>query len=138
MAEEPYLIRDANDLGTMWFEPLAHYRLETSLDLSGVKWSTAVVHRFGGTFDGNDQVISNLHIQGGANLGLFGQLDSGATVSNLGLEAVDVIGARRNIGGLAGVSLSSITRCYTTTMINFTICPMIKFWFIVLVSTRFR
>ena len=25
-AEQPYLIRDGRDLGTVWFEPLAHYR----------------------------------------------------------------------------------------------------------------
>ncbi|MHC4628842.1 MAG: GLUG motif-containing protein, partial [Planctomycetota bacterium] len=42
-AEEPYLIRDVRDLGTLWFRPMSHYRLEASINLSGIKWSIAVV-----------------------------------------------------------------------------------------------
>ena len=86
-AQEPYLIRGVRDLGEVWLRPKAHYRLETSLDLSEITWSMAVVPWFGGTFDGNGYLISNLHIQGGSCLGLFGQLEYGATISNLGLEA---------------------------------------------------
>ena len=52
----------------------------------------AVIPWFKGTFDGNGYVISNLHIQGGGHLGLFGKLDSGGKISNLGLEAVEVNG----------------------------------------------
>ena len=111
-AAEPYLIRDAWDLGTVWFKPLAHYRLEASLDLSGTEWSAAIVPSFGGMFDGNGYVISNLQIQGGGDLGLFGQLDPGAYVSNLTLEAVDVSGTGDNIGVLSGYSRGSITSCY--------------------------
>jgi len=119
-AQEPYLIRDAQDLGTVWFKPSAHYRLETSLDLSGITWSMAVVPWFEGTFDGNGYVISNLHIQGGGHLGLFGQLVPGAKISNLGLEAVDVNGADRYVGGLVGRIGSwesrggVLTNCYST------------------------
>ena len=104
-AEQPYLIRDARDMGTVWFKPLAHYRLETSLDLSGITWSMAVVPRFNGTFDGNGQKIRNLHIQGiqgCGDLGLFGLLGSRANISNLGLEAVDVSGTGAYVGGLVG------------------------------------
>jgi len=75
-AEQPYLIRDALDLGTLWFQPMACYRLEASIDLSGVTWSAPVVPRFDGTFDGNGYVISNLHIQGSKLVGLFGLLVS--------------------------------------------------------------
>jgi hypothetical protein len=101
-AQEPYLIRGVRDLGEVWLRPKAHYRLETSLDLSEITWSMAVVPWFGGTFDGNGYLISNLHIQGGSCLGLFGQLDTGAIISNLGLEAIDVNGTSDHIGGLAG------------------------------------
>ncbi len=111
-AQEPYLIRDARDLGTVWFKPLAHYRLETSLDLSGIIWSMAVVPCFGGIFDGNGYVISNLQIQGGSYLGLFGELGLEAKLSNLGLEAVNVNGDWY-VGGLAGKNLGSITNCYS-------------------------
>jgi hypothetical protein len=101
-AQQPYLIRDAEDLGTVWFRPTAHYRLETSLDLSGIKWSMAVVPWFGGTFDGNGHVISNLHIQGHEYLGLFGKLDTGAIISNLGLDKVNINGTADYVGGLVG------------------------------------
>jgi len=120
--EEPHLIRDARDLGTVWFEPLAHYRLATSIDLSDVTWSVAVIPWFGGSFEGDGCVISNLHIQGNANLGLFGRLGSGAEVSYLGLEAVDVNGAGifagASVGGLAGSNLGRIITSYCTGTVS--------------------
>jgi len=106
-AEQPYLIRDARDLGTVWFEPLAHYRLAQSVDLSGIRWSMAVIPGFGGSFDGSGYVIGNLHIQGGSYLGLFGHLGSTASVSSLGLEAVEVNGTD-SVGGLVGDNEGSI------------------------------
>ena len=139
--EEPYLIRDGRDLGTMWFKPSAHYRLEASVDLSGITWSTAVVPLFEGSFDGGGHAISNLRIRGRAYLGLFGKSEPKATISNLRLEAVDIegtdqyvaglVGYNRGgiagvgstgsvtgnhsiIGGLAGYNGDSITGCYST------------------------
>ncbi|MHC4500663.1 MAG: rhodanese-like domain-containing protein, partial [Planctomycetota bacterium] len=117
-AEEPYLIRDALDLGTVWFKPMAHYRLETSLDLSGIMWSMAVIPWFEGTFDGNGYVIGNLHIQGGEYLGLVGQLDSEAKISNLGLEAVDVNGTGHAVGGLVGSNWGNATHCYSSGSVS--------------------
>jgi hypothetical protein len=111
---EPYLIRDVRDLGTVWFKPTAHYRLEASVDLSGITWSTAAVSWFGGTFDGNGHVISNLHIEGGGYLGLFGHLASEAEVSNLGLKVVVVNGFGDRVGGLAGSNYGSIVTSYST------------------------
>jgi len=119
-AQEPYLIRDANDLGTVWFEPSAHYRLEVSLDLSGITWSMAIVPWFEGTFDANGNVISNLNIQGGGHLGLFRQLVSGAKIANLGLEEADIIGTGQYVGALVGRisswgdSSAVVTNCYST------------------------
>jgi probable HAF family extracellular repeat protein len=113
--QEPYLIRDASDLGTVWSEPLANYRLEAYVDLSGITWAVAVVPWFGGTFDGNGNVITNLHIEGGGYLGLFGQLASGAKVSNLGMEVVDINGTGHYIGGLVGYNWNgTITTSYST------------------------
>lgn len=40
---------------------------------------------FAGIFDGNGHIISHLNIEGGNNLGLFGRLESGAEIKNLGL-----------------------------------------------------
>jgi hypothetical protein len=115
--EQPYLIRDARDLGTVWFEPTAHYRLEESVDLAGITWSMAVVPWFDGTFDGNGYAISNLHIQGSGYLGLFGQLGPQAEVSNLGLETVYIEGTgnyRDAVGGLAGGNSGIVTLSYST------------------------
>lgn len=117
-AEEPYLIRDALGLGTMWFEPMAHYSLEAPLDLSGTTWSMGVIPWFGGSFDGNGRVISNLHIQGGGYLGLFGRLRSGALISNLGLEAARIDGTGDHIGCLVGANDGSITRSYSTGTVS--------------------
>ena len=117
-AEEPYLILDAQDLGTVWLQPWSHYRVEASVDLSETTWSMSVVPWFGGTFDGNNHVISNLHIQGGWYVGLFGRLGSQAKISNLGLEVLDVNGAGLYVGGLAGENYGSITNGYSTGTIT--------------------
>jgi len=117
-AEQPYMIRDARNLGTIWLEPSAHYRLEESLDLMGITWSTAIVPCFGGTFDGNGYVISNLRIHGSGCLGLFGQLSSGANIANLDLEAVDVNGVDGQIGSFAAENGGSITSGYSTGQVS--------------------
>ena len=67
-----------------------------------------VVPVFLGTFDGNDYVISSLHIQGIEYLGLFGKVGSGATIIDLALEAVDVNGIGSCVGGLAGYNSAGI------------------------------
>jgi hypothetical protein len=76
---------------------------------------------FTGAFDGKSHVIGNLHIQGGdymGYLGLFGQLDSGAMVSNLGLEAVNVNGTGDYLGGLVGQNDGSIATSYCTGTVS--------------------
>ncbi len=117
--EQPYLVQDARDLGTVWFEPLAHYRLAESVDLSGITWSTAVIPWFRGSFDGDGYVIRHLHIQGENDLGLFGLLCSWS-ISNLGLEAVDVGGTGDNVGSLAGHTAagSGITTSYSSGSVS--------------------
>ena len=76
---------------------------------------------FTGAFDGKSHVISNLHIMGGdymGYLGLFGKLDSGAMVSNLGLEAVNVNGTGDYLGGLVGQNDGSIATSYCTGTVS--------------------
>jgi len=74
---------------------------------------------FSGHFDGNGHVISNLNIQGSRYLGLFGRLEIGSVISNLGLEAVDVNGTGPYVGGLVGCNLSSeIAECNSSGKIN--------------------
>ncbi len=112
--DEPYLIRNTQDLGTVWSEPTAHYCLEASVDLSGITWSMSIVPWFGGTFEGNGYLISNLHIEGGGYLGLFGQLGPGAEIFDLGLEAADVNGIGSYVGGLVGRNSGNIHTSYNT------------------------
>lgn len=69
---------------------------------------------FTGSFEGNGHFISNLTIQGQSYLGLFGYLDSGASVTNLGLDTVSVNGTGDYIGGLAGVNSGNVTSCFNT------------------------
>jgi len=139
---DPYQIATAQDLITLGETPEdydKHFILTADIDLDpnlpGRKiFDKAVIApdtndtkdffegvSFNGAFDGNSHVISNLHIQGGdylGYLGLFGQLDSGAMVSNLGLEAVDVNGTGNYIGGLVGKNDGSIDTSYSTGTVN--------------------
>ena len=110
--DDPYLISDALELGAMiYYRPDTHYRLSTSLDLSGIRWGMAVIPRFEGTFDGNGHTILHLTIKGADYLGLFGQLESGAEVRDLGVVDVNVTG-NDYVGGLVGYNSGSIaTSC---------------------------
>ncbi|MFZ0033475.1 MAG: GLUG motif-containing protein, partial [Sedimentisphaerales bacterium] len=71
---------------------------------------------FTGTFDGNEHKILGFVINGGSNsyLGLFGQINSGGSVKNLGLENFVVESGNSYVGGLAGCNNGgSISNCYT-------------------------
>ncbi len=72
---------------------------------------------FTGTFDGNGHTIKDLKIRGAEFLGLFGCLGSTASVSNLGLEGVEVSG-KSQVGGLAGWNKGFITNSYSTGSVN--------------------
>jgi len=102
--EDPYIIADANDLGTIWYRPSAHYVLANDINLEEIQWSTAVVPKFSGILNGNGFCIRNLSITACAcgYLGLFGRIDSGGMVKNLGLEncAVESFSYYSYVGGL--------------------------------------
>ncbi|MFC1795304.1 hypothetical protein ACFL3Q_17175 [Planctomycetota bacterium] len=75
---------------------------------------------FIGVFDGNSHTISNITIRGGSYLGLFGRLKLKyeASISNLGLEAMDVSGTGDYVGGLVGLADNvSIISSYSTGMV---------------------
>ena len=117
-ADDPYLITDVNELGTIWYRPQAHYCLETNLDLSGMAWNSAVIPGFSGYLEGQDHVINDLQITGGGFLGLFGECLSTATVANLVLEAMEVNGVGDYIGGFAGRNEGVVTLCTCSGNIN--------------------
>lgn len=100
------------------------YILMANLDLSAYEnWEPIgrdSYNRFSGVFDGNGLVIRNLKINRPGNMfqGLFGYLGGylgrDATVMNLGLENVNIVG-NTHTGGLAGCSNFAVIRnCYVT------------------------
>lgn len=115
--QAPYLIKTKKDL-LMFANQLntgtdldAHFKLLADLDMSGIKY--AVPAEFGGTFDGNGHVISNLSISvpGGENVGFVGLLNGG-TIKNLGISNASVNGKSR-VGVLAGRTMyASIINCF--------------------------
>jgi len=97
-----------------------YYILVTDIDLSGETFTTAVIDGvFGGHFDGNGHIISDLTIDtaGASNgyLGLFGKIS--ASVSNLAIENINIAGGVDSycLGGLCGKNDDgTITNCYAT------------------------
>ena len=73
---------------------------------------------FTGVFDGNGYTISHLTIEGVSYLGLFGQSGSGAEISNLGLEVVNVNGTGSFVGGLVGQNQGRIASSYSTGSVS--------------------
>jgi hypothetical protein len=122
--EDPYLVSDAMELGAMiHYGPSAHYRLVDSIDLSDVRWSTAVIPLFTGTFDGNGLTISHLTIKGKDYVGLIGCLASGAEVKDLGVVDVNITGSGDYVGGLVGSNGygdggGTITNCYASGLVT--------------------
>ena len=115
---DPFLITNAQELGSIGCRPVASYRLDADLDLSDLIWSVAPVPAFAGHFDGNGHVIHHLHIEGVGFLGLFGFLGMDAVVGDLGLESVSVRGIGDVIGSLAGRNRGTLTTSYSTATIS--------------------
>ncbi|MBN2271977.1 MAG: hypothetical protein JXN61_15285 [Sedimentisphaerales bacterium] len=118
-AEDPYIIADANELGSVWYRPSAHYMVAKDIDLFGISWSTAVVPFFGGVFDGNGCSIINAEVDifGAGCVGLFGYLGTGGQIRNLGVEDICVFGTF-SVGGLVGHTSGTITSCYSTGSVS--------------------
>ncbi|MBM4025337.1 MAG: hypothetical protein FJ280_08010 [Planctomycetes bacterium] len=116
---DPYLISDAMELGAMVHcSPHAHYRLAASIDLSGIRWATAVIPLlFYGSFDGDGYTISHLTINGERPLGLFELLGPEAEVRNLGVVDVNIVGSSI-VGGLAGYNGGAVAQCYSTGAVS--------------------
>ncbi len=121
-AENPYLIHNSEDLGAVWFRPTAHYRLTSSLDLSEISWLAAPIPMFAGHFDGAGHTIKRLQIRGGGYLGLFGCINTSATVSGLSMEKADIRASASyyysDSGALAGQNSGSLTACCSTGRVS--------------------
>ncbi len=120
---DPYVIKTAEDLGAMRrYNGSAWYRLVADIDLSGVIWTTPPVPVFGGVFNGGGHRISNLTVKAtdAEYLGLFGCVESGAWVYNLGLDNVSIVLADgvRKAGAVAGENAGYVLNCYATGTIS--------------------
>jgi hypothetical protein len=75
---------------------------------------------FSGIFEGNDHVVNNLTINSSNDFqGLFGVIDSGSKIKQLGVQCT-IIDSGDYAGGLAGASLGTISNCYSSGTISST------------------
>ncbi|MBP8303430.1 MAG: hypothetical protein KBE04_04810 [Phycisphaerae bacterium] len=123
---DPYQIATAADLIALGEDPNdydKHFILTADIDLDpnlpGRKvFDRAVIGTFRSVCDGDGHTISHLTITGGGNTGLFGQLELGAEVKDLGVVDVNITGGGSFIGGLVGEDRGTVTRCYSTGSIK--------------------
>ena len=134
-AEDPYQIATKADLLEL-ADTIADYNkcfiLTADIDLEGQVFTTAVIAydvdnenydfdgtAFTGRFDGNGHKIIHFIINGGSNwyLGLFGHIDAGGSVKNLGLENCTVSGYCC-VGGLVGRNNGNVSDCYSTGTVS--------------------
>jgi len=99
--------------------------LTADINMAGQVFTTAIIaadnsFSFTGTFDGNGHKIANFIINGGSFVGLFGYIDSGGSVKNLGIENCSVNGDpdSQEVGGLVGDNDGSISNCYSTCAVS--------------------
>jgi hypothetical protein len=132
---DPYQIATAADLIALGETPEdydKHFLLTADIDLDpnlpgrkvfdkaviapatapGGPWHVQPRTPFSGVLDGNGRTVSHLTITGSEYLGLFGLLESGATVKDLGLAHVDVAGSGQSVGGLVGLNYGQTRACY--------------------------
>jgi hypothetical protein len=111
-----YLVEEVGDLRELLAfgqDDSLRFRLEQDLDLSGE--SGFYVPYLAGKFEGNGHTISNLSFSTASvgQVGLFGYLASGGTVSGVGTENVHLSGLRY-VGGLVGYSWEgTVDRSYS-------------------------
>jgi hypothetical protein len=133
-AAYPWLIEDLADFDVFagdsaYWAVGVHTQLMTDIDLSNKTYQTAVIApdmdtggsvsfvgtAFSGIFDGNDLTIDNLTIENGNDyIGLFGQINSGGEIKNLGVVDANVVGGGFEIGALCGRNMGNISNCYST------------------------
>ncbi len=103
--KEPYLVKTANDFKNIIKYPKAFFRLDNPVDLKNVEFEPigTLQNPFRGTFDGNNNEISNLTInmdEDSKNVGLFGVINN-ARIQNVKIINGNVTGGSR-LGMLAG------------------------------------
>jgi hypothetical protein len=111
------MIETAAELADISSDLSGSYILMNDIDLSASSWTPigeSSTSSFTGKLFGNNHVVSNLTISSTADYqGLFGYI-LGATISQLGLEDLNIAGGEC-VGGLAGYNAGGeILYCYAT------------------------
>jgi len=93
------------------------FRLTNDLDLE--TQANFYIPYLAGEFDGNGHKIRNSSVDSGfvLQLGLFGYLASSGTVSEVGVENVNITGFSF-VGGLVGLSMGTVNNSYATGSVN--------------------
>ncbi|MBQ9313413.1 MAG: hypothetical protein IJ220_00165 [Clostridia bacterium] len=109
------VINTASDLNKIRQKPRGYYKLSGNIDMS--EYASAEgwepIQEFNGTFDGRGYTISNLTINRPtkSNVGLFGEVQGDAQISNINFEDVKIIGGEYT-GTLAGYCSGTITNVH--------------------------
>ncbi|WP_206193249.1 beta strand repeat-containing protein, partial [Aliarcobacter cryaerophilus] len=76
-------------------------------------------NKFNGTFDGLGNTISDLYIKRPTQsyVGLFGYINSGSTIKNIGLKDLDITG-NYHVGGLIGNNYGTISNSYASGTVS--------------------
>jgi hypothetical protein len=126
---DPYQIWDACDMQAIGADANywdAHFKLMADIDLSGFTGSQFNVigyyhtdldsHSFTGGFDGDGHIISNFtHVGSSVNcLGLFGYVETGAQIFDVGLVDCDVDEGSNATGSLIGLLKGgTVSNCWS-------------------------
>jgi hypothetical protein len=117
-ADQLILLGKASILWDKHFVLSADINLDSALPNVPV-FGQAVVPALMGVFDGNGHVISHLKVKGCGYLGLFGRLESGAEVKDLGVVDVNITGTGDFVGVLVGRNYhGDVTQCYSTGAVS--------------------
>ena len=119
IAGDPYRIETPAELQAMNNDLDAYYSLQNDIDLTGVTWVEIgnEENPFIGNLIGNNYTLSDLTISTSiSNVGLFGILGSGASISHIKIRDFNIYG-KNSVGALFGaVIMASGTN--TTCIIN--------------------
>lgn len=139
-ADDPILITTISALTTLASEVNGgdsksgvFYKLSNNIDLEGSsvnKWTPIgdSSNAFNGTFDGNNQTLSNLYVDtpSGGYGGLFGSIGSSGTVKSLTVSgSIADSSASTNCGGIAGINKGEVSSCESYVEIIITGSPTV-------------
>ncbi len=125
--EDPFMVYDVWQLQAMKNNLTAHYALANDIG-AGITsgWNSGAGFEpvgftgptyFTGSLDGRGHVITGLKISRSSTnyaVGLFGAMDVGSAVFNLGMVSADIRGGTYGTAALAGYCVGTVSRCYST------------------------